>query len=183
MADKGPWADSFAGKRQMALEGPFERFQARVNPDLEFNRIDREWRAKWLKAQVLSPRDGTWMGEYMVRTNPDYLQKQYGRLRTAYRMPGNALEASFRGFMSPLMAGRTRIFLTYGLRAYIVGVAISYFSLYKVNDAYGAHGIRVAGSKEAIFPGHPEWPHNSSQAREKPEDYDWCKGKNTPYFD
>ena len=54
MTDWGPWEDQLRGKKMLNTEGPFERFQARVNPDREFNNIDRAWRQKWLKVSSRS---------------------------------------------------------------------------------------------------------------------------------
>ena len=62
MAEKVPpksnvWASNMWGVKPMMLTGPFTKFQSRVSPDGEFMRADRQWRAQWLKDQVLSSKD------------------------------------------------------------------------------------------------------------------------------
>ena len=39
----------------------------------------------------------------------------------------------------------------------------------------------VLSSKKPIYPGDPEWPHDSSQKKTKTEDFDYHGGRNIPY--
>ena len=56
MGDKVPYSPHY-GVKPMNLQGPFSRFQSRVDLDGEYQPADRKWRAQWLKDQHLSPKD------------------------------------------------------------------------------------------------------------------------------
>ena len=70
---------------------------------------------------------------------------------------------------------------TYGLRFCVLATAVAYGLMYKMNDGIGTSGGVLIKAADAIFPGHPEWPHNTSQKRTEKEDYDYHRGKNIPY--
>ena len=50
-------ANTTYNKKQLPIEGLYKNRAARVSPVGEFGNADRNWRAQWLKDQVLSEAD------------------------------------------------------------------------------------------------------------------------------
>ena len=50
-------AKNFWNKKRIPIEGLYKNRAARVSPVGEFGNADRNWRAQWLKDQVLSEAD------------------------------------------------------------------------------------------------------------------------------
>ncbi len=69
--DHGKWSSCSYGKRIMDTKGPFYNVTRRVNPDMHYGAADRAYRSKFLKDQVLSPRDSV-TTIHDLRSNPDY---------------------------------------------------------------------------------------------------------------
>jgi len=53
----GTEANETWNKKRIPIEGLYKNRAARVSPVGEFSNVDRQWRAKWLKDQVLSEAD------------------------------------------------------------------------------------------------------------------------------
>jgi hypothetical protein len=62
----------------------------------------------------------------------------------------------------------------------LLAVTVTYYFMYHSNDWEQRGGWKVYRSRQAIYPGHPEWPHNTSQLREKESDYANCNFKHSP---
>lgn len=166
--DDMKWSNGGTGtKKHYIIEGPYRNHQWRVGLTSEFQEADRLWRKQYLKDQVLSPKD---LYNDMDRI-PEYRKARYNFIRRIARMPGDAFEGVLRGFMSPPNAVVARFFVTRGLAVWALGVGAAFYFTTQESDWTRNQGMRILDRCHAIYPGHPEWPHNTSQKREKPSDF------------
>ncbi|TRY69231.1 hypothetical protein TCAL_13329 [Tigriopus californicus] len=162
------WSNGGDGtKKHYIIEGPYRTHQWRVGLSSEFQEADRLWRKQYLKDQVLAPKD---LHNDMDRL-PEFRKARYNLIRRVARMPGDALEGAFRGFMSSQVALLSRLMITRGLFVWALGVGVAFYVTTQESDWTRFQGMRILDRTHAIYPGHPEWPHNTSQKREKPSDF------------
>ena len=77
-------SDQFFGKGSRSAEGLFGDVRQRVAPGL-FRDADREWRAKWLKAQELTPREKAFHFFYLW-DNPEFRKARLNPLRRIWQV-------------------------------------------------------------------------------------------------
>jgi len=106
---QGQWADPAGGvKTPFNMTGAWNKERARVDPFAEFNDIDRNWRAQYLKDRKLTPNDGNIM---QVMRMPEFRRERYNIFRRIGRFPLDKLEDVLikgAGFKLPAAMGTRR---------------------------------------------------------------------------
>jgi len=112
---QGAQSDLAGGvKTPFNLSGAWNKERARVDPMAEFNNLDRNWRAQYLKDKVLSPNDGNMM---QVMRMPEFQRERYNIFRRMGRTPLNLFEDALikgAGVKVPLAMGVRRAIGTAG---------------------------------------------------------------------
>jgi len=166
------------GKKMRSIVGPYTEFQRRVSPDGEFSQIDREWRKKWNHDQTLSKKDFNTLKFVDPWDIPEYQRARLNIFRLGYHKfklgLANVFYATNSWWGMSWMAAKQNAAAT--LRAtgvYGVLVAVAYIGINKTNDFTDATGWKVAYSREATVPGHPDWLKHT-KVNPAPSDFgDW----------
>ena len=130
--DFGPHQDTQGGKPQHYLESYFNRRNARMDPNADFNNIDRDWRVRWQKNQHLSADDG----KLDLYRNPDYKKARYNIFRRISRAPMDWVEFNLLSKWYPdwriARGARGGLGVLAGITAVVY--YFSYYSRYCGND-------------------------------------------------
>jgi len=151
-----PKSDFFWGKGTVNSQGPFVDVRQRVAPGL-FTEVDREWRAKWLKAQELSKREKAFHFYYLW-DNPDFRKARLNPLRRVWQAPGEAFERALRPALGLQKAFMTKWFV--GKSFWLMGTvwAIAYYASYNSADWTTKGGWKSHVSKTPTYPDNPHYP-------------------------
>eukprot|EP00092_Neocalanus_flemingeri_P015873 GFUD01017185.1.p1 GENE.GFUD01017185.1~~GFUD01017185.1.p1 ORF type:complete len:214 (+),score=43.36 GFUD01017185.1:56-643(+) len=156
-----PKSDMFYGKGSVNSQGPFVDVRQRVAPGL-FTEVDRQWRAKWLKAQELSKREKAFHFYYLW-DNADFRKARLNPIRRMWQAPGDAFERLLRPSMGLQKAFMTKWFIgkTMWLGAFVL--TANYYSKYNSSDWSSKGGWKVHTSKPVTMPGNPHYPKKDPQ--------------------
>ena len=130
--DFGPHQDNQGGKQSHFLESYFNRRNARMDPNADFNNIDRDWRTRWKSIQTLSENDG----KLDLYRNPDFRKAKYNIFRRITRAPMDWVEFNLLSKWYPdwrmARGARGACQILFGVTAVVY--YISYYSRYCAND-------------------------------------------------
>jgi len=123
---------------------------------------ERAWRKKWLKDQVLTPREPI---EIPIR-NAEFMNP----IRRFYRWP---LDTLFFKVLQPSIGEVPAQVFRFYIGRSLLGLAGIFLGFYyfKYNTATweSKSGWRIIASRKAVYPGEPGWPKVGTKTR--PEEY------------
>lgn len=145
------------GVKPMTIQGRLVRERERL---VGMTDEERAFRAKFLKAQILSPNEPRVVPElYTALNNP---------IRRFYKYPLN----QFQKFLEPKVGVPTASFLRNVTGKTLMGIVLLYSTVYYFkyngNDWTRKGGWLMTESKEAVLPGDPRFPMITNK---KPSDY------------
>ena len=159
-----------SGRSIRDVQGMFGDTRKRVAPGL-FTDIDREYRAKFLKASQLSARDQSYHLFHMW-DNPDFRKVMLNPLRRLWNVPGEAFEKALRPAMGLKNAFVTRWLGGRMLFGLVATWYLSYYALYVGEDWKVAGGWKVLRAKPMTGPNNPNFPKpDPKYERTAPGDY------------
>merc|ERR1711976_728090 len=170
--DYGPHSSETYGKKHVEVKGPFERYQARVDPEMNFNNADRAWRARWLKEQHhLKGGDGQDL--IKLYDNPEFQKARFNIFRRIWQTPMNLFEKALKGPLGDSKAAVVRYTTTKFGQLLVISWITVYYAMYNRRGWEKQQGWKVFPTKPAIYPGHPEWPHQQSAQKTKTDYADY----------
>ena len=130
--DCGAGSSQNWGKSNVGLEGYFDRRNARIDPQAEYNDIDRKWRKKYLASQHLSANDN----KIDLYRNADYKKWRYNIFRRIWRAPLDFVEFNVISKIYPdwTQARGVRHAISVFLGAWAIGVMGAYYGKYASDD-------------------------------------------------
>lgn len=164
-------ATIYWGEKTVRAESMYQSRYKRLNPDTEFNDLDREWRRKFNRAQNLTINDGA----LDLYQNPDYRKIRFNIFRRIGRTPMDMFEFKFL----PKLFGKENWRLNKAVRqglattAACLGIVyyFAYYSQYKANDWTRKTGWKVFIGKPHIYPNSSEFPEAPSYTRTRKDEY------------
>jgi len=167
--DFGPHQDNQGGKQSHFLESYFNRRNARMDPNADFNNIDRDWRTRWKSIQTLSENDG----KLDLYRNPDFRKAKYNIFRRITRAPMDWVEFNLLSKWYPdwrmARGARGACQILFGVTAVVY--YISYYSRYCANDWQTFYGWKSFTERPPVYPGSTEWPNCQSYERTEKHEY------------
>ncbi|XP_045473065.1 uncharacterized protein LOC123679695 [Harmonia axyridis] len=151
-------ASSTGGVKPMTIQGRLVRERERL---VGMTDEERAFRAKFLKAQILSPNE--------PRVVPELYAEYNNPIRRFYKYPLNQVQK----YLEPKVGPSVALHLRYFAGKALLGLGIIYYTAYYFK--YNGHdwtkkgGWKVTTSREAVLPGDPRYPMVSDKT--KPSDY------------
>ena len=145
-----------SGRSVRDLQGMFGDTRRRVAPGL-FNDLDREYRAKFLKASQLSARDQSYHLFYMW-DNPEFRKVMLNPLRRLWTAPGEAVERALRPALGLKNAFVTKWYVGKVMWGLVAAWSISYYGLYIAEDWKTEGGWKIMRAKPMTGPNNPHFP-------------------------
>ncbi|XP_044755827.1 uncharacterized protein LOC123314547 [Coccinella septempunctata] len=151
-------ASDTGGVQPMTIQGRLIRERERL---VGMTDEERAFRAKFVKAQILSPNE--------PRVVPELYKEYNNPIRRFYKYPLN----QFQKFLEPKVGPVLSLNIRYFTGKALLGLAIVYYSAYYFK--YNGHdwtrkgGWKVTESKQAVLPGEPGYPKLSDKT--KPSDF------------
>nr|ALS04051.1 lethal 35Di [Acartia pacifica] len=162
-------ADEYFGKKTRDLGGVFIHERRRVAPGL-FTDIDREYRAKFLKANHFTKRDMSYH-LYHLWDNPDFRKFRLNPIRRVWQAPGEVLEHALRPHLGMEYAFLTRLSLTKSLMVLVGAWYSAYYFMYSSGEWSREGGLRTFMSKPITLPTNPSYPKKDPKWERETADY------------
>ena len=183
MADKGPHEDPLYGRKNpVNLTSVWNKQRARVDPQAEFNNLDRAWRKQYLLDKKLTANDGNWIQVYQM---PEYRKARYNILRRIGRFPLDVMEnVMMKAGMSPPTAYTVRRFSGAMAKTMIFCWVIAFnFNNTNINNWESAGGFKVFQDKPWVDPDGKYYESVKEQTKKvNPNDYYDQGFKSSPLF-
>jgi len=123
---------------------------------------ERAWRSKWLKDQILTPREPVYI--------PANTKELVNPIRRFYKAP---LDTLFFKLLQPVIGVDPATVLRFYTGRFLIGLwatyGIFYYFKYNTNTWERKGGWRVIESRLAVYPGEPGYP--KEQTKTKGSDY------------
>ncbi|KAG7203192.1 hypothetical protein KM043_010299 [Ampulex compressa] len=145
------------GVRPMYIVGRMESERERC---IGMTDEERQWRAQWLKDQILAPDEPI--------VPPNYYKERFNPIRRFYRAPLNALERMITPIVGPSAAIITRNSLgKIGLVVFAIYCGHYYLKYNRMNWQHSS-GWHVIASRKMVCPGDPDYPNAPIHTQEIP---------------